>query len=90
VGSWRDYFSDVTHAALRRCSTVSIFRIEIAIEVDKGCSMLSKIEIKIDKACSTMSIFMPIFVSIFLHEIDKASSTVHEIAIEIDKLIDSK
>jgi hypothetical protein len=41
-----------------------------------------------------MSIFMPIFVSIFLHEIDEASSTLLEIAIEtaieIDKLISIK
>ena len=65
---------------------LSIFRIEI----DKGCSALSKIETEIAKARSTMSIFMPIFVSIFLHEIDKASSTLHEITIEIDKLINIK
>jgi hypothetical protein len=66
---------------------LSIFRIEIAIEVaieiDKGCSILSKIETEIAKARSTMSIF----VSIFLHEIDKASSTLHEIAIEINNVL---
>jgi hypothetical protein len=56
---------------LKRAFGLSIFRIEIAIEIDKGCSMLSKIETEIGKARSTMSIFMPIFVSIFLHEIDK-------------------
>jgi hypothetical protein len=80
--------------SVKRAFDMSIFRIEIAIEIDKGCSMLSKIETEIDKARSTMSIFMPIFVSIFLHEIDKASSTLHEIAIEIaieiDKLINIK
>jgi hypothetical protein len=69
---------------------LSIFGIEIAIQIaiqiDKGCSILWKIETEIAKARSTMSIFMPIFVSIFLHEIDKASSTLHEIAIEIAKL----
>jgi hypothetical protein len=77
---------------------LSIFRIEIAIEIaiesDKGCSILSKIETEIAKARSTMSIFKPIFVSLFLREIDKASSTLHEIAIEIaieiDKLINIK
>jgi hypothetical protein len=74
----------------KRAFDLSIFRIEIAIEIDKGCSILSKIETEIAKARSTMSIFMPIFVSIFLHEIDKASSTLHEIAIEIDKLINIK
>jgi tRNA 2-selenouridine synthase SelU len=80
---------------LKRAFDLSIFRIEIAIEsaieIDKGCSMLSKIETEVAKTRSSMSIFMPIFVSIFLHEIDKASSTLHEIAteiaIEIDKLI---
>jgi hypothetical protein len=66
---------------------LSIFRIEIAIEIDKGCAILSKIGTEIANARSTMSIFMPIFVSIFLHEIDEASSTLHEIAIEIAKLI---
>jgi hypothetical protein len=70
---------------------LSIFRIEIAIEVaieiDKGCSILSKIETEIAKARSPMSICMPIFVSIFLHEIDKASSTLHEIAIEINNVL---
>jgi hypothetical protein len=73
-----------------RAFDLSIFRIEIVIEIDKGCSILSKIETEITKARSSMSIFMPIFVSIFLHEIDKASSTWHEIAIEIDKLINIK
>jgi hypothetical protein len=77
-------------AYIKRAFDLSILRIEIAIEIDKDCSMLSKIETEIAKARSTMSIFMPIFVSIFLHEIDKASSTLHEIAIEIAKLINIK
>jgi hypothetical protein len=71
---------------VKRAFNLSIFRIEI----DKGCSILSKIEAEIAKARSTTSIFMPIFVSIFLHEIDKASSSLHEIAIEIAKLINIK
>jgi hypothetical protein len=73
----------VSERYIKRAFDLSIFRIEIAIEIDKGCSILSKIETEIAKARSTISIFMPIFVSIFLHEIDKASSTLGEIVIEI-------
>jgi hypothetical protein len=46
--------------SFKRAFDLSIFRIEIAIEIDKGCSILSKIETEIAKARSTMSIFMPI------------------------------
>jgi hypothetical protein len=76
--------------SLRGRSTVSIFEIEI----DKSCLTLarcmSKSKIENHKGCSTMSIFMPISVFNFSHEIDKASSTLREIEIEIDKLINIK
>jgi hypothetical protein len=50
----------------------------------------TEIEIEIDECCSTPSISIPISVVNFVHEIDKASSTLHEIEIEIDKLINIK
>jgi hypothetical protein len=55
---------------------MSIFEIEIEIEIDKGCF--------------TTRFPCRFQLSIFLHEIDKPSSTLHEIAIEIDKLINIK